>query len=172
MSRKCEQGRGDRFTYQEHDVIIGKPIDLDDLQGDDDHWKRNGVWCGEQASKNRHRVHRGIPAEQGNSIPRGLRISGMGRIALSSGGFTRQPVSGDEPMGGYGVSPYGDHDEILVEEETNDVALSPFCNRQRDLLPQDDHYLGGWGDHDAVSLGVKTRARSVAAGIDIAKQHK
>jgi hypothetical protein len=99
MTKKSEQVRVDRFTYNEGDVVIGEPIDLDDLKGSDDHWKRNESWFSEGSPRSGHHGHDDdiVPIEEPESEEDDVREGGP---TSGNWGHTGAPGQGGSSRGG------------------------------------------------------------------------
>lgn len=77
-------------------------------------------------------------------------LAGMfDRVSQPDGGFTYQPLSGDEPKDGFAVSPYPDRSFAKELKDFNFNDLVNYAQQNSDLFANPDHYLGAWHDPES-----------------------
>jgi len=93
-------------------------------------------------------------------------------IDRPDGGFTVQPVSGDEPKVGFAVSPYpGRSVQLAGKDEFTWEAFNGFVKKNADVFANRDHYFGAWHDPESgkiwldVSVVKATEAEAVALAV-------
>ena len=70
----------------------------------------------------------------------------VARISAPDGGFTYQPMTGDEPKTGFVLSVYPDRAVVTTAKDLKPEDLAEFVVANKDLLGKADHFLGGWHD--------------------------
>jgi len=117
------------------------------------------------------RVPAGDPA--GGQWTSGGSSSLMSRLSEPDGGFTYQPVSGDEPKEGFAVSPYPKRSFAKDMKDLTHKDLARFAKANRDLLKRPDHYIGAWHDPESgkVFLGVSIVSKDAARARHLALSH-
>jgi thioredoxin reductase len=71
----------------------------------------------------------------------------MADIDKPDGGFTYQPVTEEQPKGGYVVSPYPERS--FAKDKITATDLYRYIQKNGDLLVEQHHYIGGWHDPES-----------------------
>jgi hypothetical protein len=106
---------------------------------------------------------------EGTTTP-GTLADMFARIGEPDGGFTYQPLTGDEPTRGFAVSPYPDRSFAVALKDFSFEDLVAYAQRNADLFENADHYLGGWNDPASgkIFLDVSVVSRTAAAARQLA----
>lgn len=92
------------------------------------------------------------------------------KITKPDGGFTYQPLTDQEPKAGFAVSPYPDRSFAKPAQALKFADLVGYAKKNKDLLKQQDHYIGAWHDPDSgtVYLDVSVMADDEAKAAKLA----
>lgn len=121
--------------------------------------------------------HAGRPGEVGGSAPSSGGVSPvpsnvLEAIHLPDGGFTYNPVTGEQPTTGFALSVHPERAAVMNDQQADVIALAEFAVKNWDLLSQDGNFIGGWHDPDDgkvyldVSTVVKTAEEAERLGRD------
>jgi hypothetical protein len=95
------------------------------------------------------------------------------RLAEKDGGFTYQPVTGDEPKHGFAVSIFEKRGEAIDAHAYKFTDLAHFAAANRDLLKRPGNHLGAWHDPktDKLFLDVSRVFPVIGDARRLAKEH-
>lgn len=100
--------------------------------------------------------------------------AGKGNITQAesgkAGGFTAN-LFGDVPRDGFMVSPYKGRERTYSAAALDAGDVREYKRRNRDILAQPNHFIGGWKDGDTVYLDVSVRAATRGEAAQIAKKN-
>lgn len=68
------------------------------------------------------------------------------RIRQPDGGFTYHVLSEEQPSEGFALSPYPDRSFAKEVKDLSLTDLAEYIVKNRDILSNQDHYLGAWHD--------------------------
>lgn len=110
---------------------------------------------------------------EGGQWTSGGSTSLMSRLTEPDGGFTYQPLTGDEPKEGFAVSPYPDRSFAKGWEDFTSDDLARYAKRNKDLFKKSGHYMGAWHDPESgkVFLDVSIVSKDARVANRLALAH-
>ena len=95
------------------------------------------------------------------------------RISKPDGGFTYNPLTGDEPHEGFAVSIYPEHSVVVDAHKFTFDQLVKYAYRNYRLLQDPANHLGTWHDPDThkIFLDVSIVAKSAHHARQLALDH-
>lgn len=136
-----------------------------------------GQWLGGNVS--RQRFEQMSARDKMNHVRSGGDISNdpmrplFDRLAQPDGGFTYQPLTGDEPHEGFAVSIYPERSVAIRADKFTFDHLAKYAYHNVDLLTDSRNHLGTWHDPDShkIFLDVSIVAKSAGDAARLCREH-
>lgn len=119
----------------------------------------------------RERLQRGYESDYGPHT-RPYPSNVLAAIEKADGGFTYNPVTGEQPTTGFALSIHPEREQKIDGSKADVVALAEYAAKNWDLLSQPQNYMGGWHSPDdgQVYLDVSTVVQTAEEAERLARE--
>ena len=92
--------------------------------------------------------------------------------AVSTGGFTYEPIANVSPTSGYALSNFKDKELIVSVDDLSSSTIFRYMQKHSEVLKDPNVYVGGWWDTrtDEVYLDISTILDDRGAAIEMARE--